>query len=661
MVSSLQRFSIKARVIGLGFGVILLVVINGALVLNSTRSIQSLWDDFGSGVVARQESLQGMGSAMGYGGLIQNFKNYVLRGDTRYAERATENWTTLSQQLDAYAALPGVDKEERQALAAIRAVAERYHRHLAEVGRLWSAGKTPKEIDHVVKVDDGPALQGFALLEEHAQALTAATGKALGGMLGHLNRLTLWGLVILVMVLSIGMGLVGLGISQGIHRVSRFVAGVEKDSDLSRRLPVEGNDELADLSIHFNALLTRLESALGGILNAVGAVGANTLQVAQQAQETVEGARTQFRELEQISSAMTEMSASVREVTQNIQRAAEAAQGGNQETGDAARAIGEANQILEQLNTGVDHAAEVIGRLEQDSQAIGKVLEVINNIAEQTNLLALNAAIEAARAGEHGRGFAVVADEVRTLASRTQESTQEIEAMIGRLRSGARDAVETMAEGRTQAGLGAERVKQAGQAFERVARLNASINEMSTQVATAAEQQSVVAEEINHNLVTVAGAAERTTEAAEHTLREVDQIGTHIAGMQELIAERFTLGDEGLLLEQAKGTHLAWKGRLAAFLSGQGHLSRDEVISDRDCGLGKWYYGAGRKRWGHLPGMRDLEVAHRELHHLMGRIVEAKEAGHEDQARALLDRLEPLSTRIVALLDGIEAEVRHAH
>ncbi|THB70290.1 MAG: methyl-accepting chemotaxis protein [Gammaproteobacteria bacterium] len=218
---------------------------------------------------------------------------------------------------------------------------------------------------------------------------------------------------------------------------------------------------------------------------------------------------SQKAEVDKVATAMTEMSATVHEVARNATEAAEAAQRADEETSKGKMVVSQAIEAIDLLASEVNDAAQVIHRLEQDSDEIGAVLDVIRGIAEQTNLLALNAAIEAARAGEQGRGFAVVADEVRTLAQRTQQSTQEIQNMIERLQSGAQDAVKAMEQGRSRAQVGVEQAAEAGTSLETIAQAVGTISDMNTQIATAAEEQSVVAEEINLNIVSISDMADK--------------------------------------------------------------------------------------------------------------------------------------------------------
>jgi methyl-accepting chemotaxis protein len=240
-------------------------------------------------------------------------------------------------------------------------------------------------------------------------------------------------------------------------------------------------------------------------------------RVADVADETLKVVMEQRSETDMVASAMNEMSATVQEVARNASQTAAASRGADDEAKNGAFVATEALGGIEVLIRDIENAAKVIQKVEADSANIGMVLDVIKGIAEQTNLLALNAAIEAARAGEQGRGFAVVADEVRTLASRTQKSTEEIQTMIERLQGGVRDAVRAMEAAQTRAQFGSDQVEKAAESLGMIAGEVGTINDMNTQIATAAEEQSAVADEINRNISSISHMADMTSEGAKQT------------------------------------------------------------------------------------------------------------------------------------------------
>lgn len=305
--------------------------------------------------------------------------------------------------------------------------------------------------------------------------------------------------------------------------------------DLTARLHLSTRDEMATIGTSFNDMAEQFEALVQQIISVSTQLSSAAEEVAAVSRDSASSVDRQRIETDQVATAMNEMAATVQEVSRSASAAAGAAANADNEAKSGGVVVNQATQAVSKLADEIDNAAHVIGNLEKDSDAIGSILDVIKAVAEQTNLLALNAAIEAARAGEQGRGFAVVADEVRTLASRTQKSTQEIEAMIARLQDGSRRAVHVMQTSREQAKSVVGQASEASDALQAITRAVTTINEMNTQIASAAEQQNATTEEMNKSISGIRDVAERTAAGASQSTAASEELAQLAAQLQSLI------------------------------------------------------------------------------------------------------------------------------
>lgn len=322
-------------------------------------------------------------------------------------------------------------------------------------------------------------------------------------------------------------------INQRLQRAGDSLAIIAA-GDLTQNIEANGNDEISSLTQSAQRMQRRLVEMIGEIGVTSEQLATASEEVSVISTQTNDNIQAQQAEISQVATAMTEMSATVSEVAQSIDNTASAAHEANGETENGKKQVEIATDSIQDLSRQIDDASTVVKGVEEASENINSVLDVIIGIAEQTNLLALNAAIEAARAGEQGRGFAVVADEVRTLAGRTQQSTEEINQMIEQLQKGSRNAVKAMKSSANQAQSVVEQSNQASESLVSISNAVGRINEMSTQIASAAEEQSVVSEEINQNLIKIDTMAIENSKGAKenasagHSLAEM---ATHLQDM----------------------------------------------------------------------------------------------------------------------------------
>ncbi|RYU47504.1 methyl-accepting chemotaxis protein [Aliivibrio finisterrensis] len=321
------------------------------------------------------------------------------------------------------------------------------------------------------------------------------------------------------------------------HAIHNVASG---EADLSQRLDTNIDPEFSPLAEGFNQFISNLQAQVTETKELSHKLTEGTQRISSGAIESENAMNTQMMELEQLATAMNEMAATSVDVAGNVQNAAEYAKQADDATEHGMMVLNQTSEEITDLSENINQAVSEVEKLEQATGSIGSILRVINDIAEQTNLLALNAAIESARAGEAGRGFAVVADEVRTLAQRTQQSTTEIATMIDQLQSGASKVSASMSSSQQRAELTVEKAKQTADALAQIRETIQQINDMNIHIASAAEEQSHVAEEINGKTVNIKDLSILVHEAAQGAgVAIADQVA--LVESQEKIMNRFTV------------------------------------------------------------------------------------------------------------------------
>ncbi|MBY5993517.1 methyl-accepting chemotaxis protein [Ferrimonas balearica] len=542
VVKPLERVKIRTKLVGVFvFG---MVVIGGALAYLLATQVEV--GRYFRAEVAEQVAVQSAVEALNndFKTQVQEWKNLLLRGEapTNYWQRVVtrqEEIQQRSQDLARQLSQLGLDEQ-----AAVIETFREDHRTLFAGYRQGreglNRGQSLTQVDSGVRgLDRAPAKALSELagaLEQHRVAemealMARATDTLVRGALlvGGLMLLFVWG----------GRTLALRAVVRPTETLSAFFAQLAQ-GNFATRLTIDRADEMGDLANHARQLQGQLRTLLQAVGESGRSVGQATEELDRSSAQGTERALQQRDQTHQVASAMSQMTASVIEVASHAQHAAEQVGNTDRRSSEGQAILTRTISDLEQLDRTLSDAGEAVARLAGESQEIGGILDVIRNIADQTNLLALNAAIEAARAGEQGRGFAVVADEVRSLSLRTQDATGEIQQMIDQLQSGAQEAVSAMTAGQSGSQRGLTQTREAGETLAQISQELSALNDMNAQIATAAEEQSKVSEEINHSVGRIRALGDQVAEDAEAGRQIAGELRGGAQRLDDQLA-RFTL------------------------------------------------------------------------------------------------------------------------
>ena len=455
-------------------------------------------------------------------GLLQlrrDEKDFMLRVNLKYVAKFEQHYSQLDQELSQYP-------------PQARKLLQQYHHHFIALTQAYEVMGLTRELGL-----QGEIIKSMTGLEQSLFKVIESSKNKLINIEKNMSMVLYIVFTIVFITLIIIAFTVGRSILSPIAKLREVMLNISSNNDLTLRADDRNNDEIADLAYQFNMMIGQFDTIISNVNHSIEALDNTTLNLKSNIVKTHQGVESQMVETDMVATAVTEMVSTIDEIARNTSDAATKAELTNVSAQKGQHGVAETIETIGLLSNNLSESEAQVAELVLDSQNIGSVLDVIRSIADQTNLLALNAAIAAARAGEQGRGFAVVADEVRTLASRTQDSTKEIEGIISKLQNRTQNMVSLISECRKQGVNSADKARAAGGMLEDITNNVVEIMDMTTSIATAIEEQSMVAAEVNRHVVSIRDVADQVSESSTHNSTMSDELSNQSQSLNHAVQQ----------------------------------------------------------------------------------------------------------------------------
>jgi methyl-accepting chemotaxis protein len=519
--------TIKKKLLFLSLGLIGLLSITGMLQFQSILNIGSQWTSYQQTALARQVYLADIKSEFGYGGFIHNFKNHVLRGTQKYADKFRQNKDRMNQAFEKYEKLD-LSSEERTALSAAHAVAKQYMAAIDISVAMHKDGKSSVEIDKAVKINDSPAFKAFEVLENHVKSLEKDAGESLNNTFKKLKILMMLAAISMLAFFILSLQVL-LKVGKRLSLIKDATVEMGK-GNFTTPIRIGGHDEISSIGNALDAMSANLKDVIFQISKQAEALTNSSKSLSDVSTDLSNGTNDASNQADSVAAATEEMSSNMNSVAAASEQASANVNLVSSAIEEILASVKEESQQTDKAQAITRNAVQLAASSSKKVDALGsaateisKVTEVITEISEQTNLLALNATIEAARAGEAGKGFAVVANEIKELAKQTSEATGEIKSNIASIQSSTNETVEEIRQ---------------------ISTVIAEVDSIVTEISLAVQEQSATSGEISQNVTQAADGIAEVSENVSQTSAVSAEIAQNIAETSSIVSQLSGSGEE---------------------------------------------------------------------------------------------------------------------
>ncbi len=628
---------IKMKFILQSLVIFLLILVSSLVILPKFLQIKSSWNFYVNNVMTRIKYVSYIKSEAGYGGAIHNFKNLVLRGNKKYADRFYKNYDNVVETVKKYKSLESVNPEEIKDLDVFVSVLTQYKTMVPVILEKYNQVDSIKKLDEMVKINDSPAVKALKDLNKFYNRLIQQETKLVNKNIS--TAITYMGIAAVIMFLLII--LTNIFLAKSIFaRIKDMAFATDKiaEGDFTTRAKSNNKDELSMLQNKFVDVIAQVDEKLTNVIYQISTAGDSIMPLMNHVSEISKAVSTSTEVAHQVATAGQEMNATISEIAANTNDSVNMTDMAVDVAAKGGELISKASEFSEIAGEKMRNLSLKVESLKNEADKIGGVVNVINDLSDQTNLLALNAAIEAARAGEAGRGFAVVADEVRKLAERTQSATNEIASVISQIQTDIQATVQEAADAVKSVEEQKNLTEEANESFTQIFNNIQEVNALIGSISAAIEEQSATTSEISNSIEDLS----RDTQSLDRlTVDLMDASGQLVNSINYIDKElgQFKVSNPSAFFIMNKITHaILLKDIYNCVITGDCNV---KLTDHRNCSFGKYYYSDEcQKQYGHIRAFKDIEIPHQAVHKAAQDVIQALNSNDNNEIHEKLAVME---------------------